>query len=385
MVVKSEADSLIDGILGQANPGESGTDDLGGAETENNDDDDDGSNQDVDEPDEHANQDDDDDGDDDDQDDDDDSDDGDEANGDDPLAREARDDRRPQREDKNARHDAFDPMAKLQTDKKGAIYLNGKLVANAGKEARIYMEWRKVARADREHAIKVSAQLGKLAQSAQGLLKEHQALKEQKTLFDRANLTAEEQNQMLELALAFKKDPLQGVKLFLTRAHLSGVDITKLGAGGGIDAKVLMEDLKGSMTELLKPVLTQTSERAKQEEVRSQAEGFFDRNPAAADVSRVVGGAHRLANILKQSMAAAPDLTMDELFERLHYQLLKDGKMTTAPVAQRRSKVPRAAKRNLENNFRRTVSRDKPGTIPSWDDISRGVLADIAAAEHRGQ
>lgn len=385
MVVKSEADSLIDGILGQANPGESGTDDLGGDETENNDDDDDGSNQDVDEPDEHANQDDEDDGSDDDDNNNNDGGDDDDVNGDDPLAREARDDRKPQREDKNARHDPFDPMAKLQTDTKGAIYLNGKLVANAGKEARIYMEWRKVARADREHAIKVSAQLGKLAQSAQGLLKEHQALKEQKTLFDRANLTAEDQNQMLELALAFKKDPLQAVKLFLTRAHLAGVDITKLGAGGGIDAKVLMEDLKGSMTELLKPVLTQTSERAKQEEVRSQAEGFFDRNPAAADVSRVVGGAHRLANILKESMRAAPDLTMDELFERLHYQLLKDGKMATAPVAQRRSKVPRAAKRNLENNFRRTVSRDKPGTIPSFDEIARGVLADVAAAEHRGQ
>jgi hypothetical protein len=275
----------------------------------------------------------------------------------------------------------FDPRAKVQPDKRGNLYIAGRKVASAGEPARIYMAWRKQAKDLLAGGIAANKQLVNVANASKELLGRYEALVATKGMFDKAGLTVQEQSQMLELALAYKKNPIDGIKLMLTRAHLGGVDIKSLGVGGGIDPKALMDEMKGFMEAQLKPLHTQTSQNARREALRQEAEGFFERNPAAQDVANLVGGSHKLALILKGAKQQSPDLSLDELFQKLHYQLLvrNNGRLPTGPVDGQRRQTrteQRRVHRKMDKNLQRSIS--------SIDDIGASVLRDVRAIVPRG-
>lgn len=394
------AESLIDDILGNANPGDTGTDDDDGgdgnlgneelhAQPPDDEDDDTGpvskddtqddENYDDTEEDERT---------------------GDKPVDDDPIAKAARDARRGQDDrqppvdgrgkpaSQNA--DIFSPKAEFQRDKAGNIYHNGKIVARAGREARNFLGWRKLAVSDRQAANKMGKQLVQVAEGARELLARYNALQSTKTMFDNANVTPQEQAQVLAVAQAYKKNPIDGIKMLLTQAHMSGVDIKSItGAGSGaLDPAVLMKQFEDKVAGMLKPVLEETSQRANQNKDRSEAEGFFDRHSEAAAVAKAVGGSHQLGTMLKEAKRRAPDLSLDELFQRLHYTLLRNGvKLDTGPVTERQGVPPnkqRQQQRRMDRNFKRSVSDKRDPTEMSYDDIGKSVLRDIALAESRG-
>lgn len=393
---KNAADTLLDSILGSSDPGDDGMQDDGGGNDGGQ------GNADLADPnddpeldtgpvskrpgadDQHDDEDEDDLGD------------GPVDENEDPLAKAAREagqqdqqDRREQQPDRGDQQnvDLFHPNAKLQRDKAGNIYHNGKIVARAGREARMLTGFRKVALADRQAAVNMAKRVTQVAEGARELFARYDQLQKQKTMFDTEGISPQEQAQVLAIAKAYKKSPLEGIKLMLTQAHLAGVDIKSITGGtGGLDPAALLAQFEGKVTELLKPVLHETSQRANQNSVREEAQGFFERNPRAKAVSKAVGGSHKLGQLLNEAKRRAPDLSLDELFQRLDYALLSQygGKLPgdTAPVSKNRTSP--AKDRNMNRNFKRSVGRSSNDPNASFDDIGRSVLRDIALAEARG-
>jgi hypothetical protein len=384
MPSKNAEESLLDSILG--NTDTAGQDDDTTEPQDGLDDTDDGQNQDLNDPDDHSEDDDDDDDEDGENEDDASDDDEDSLDTLERAAKEAASKNRParQKQQQKSQDSPFDPNAKLQTDKKGAIYFNGQKVAEGGREARMFMEWRKVAQSERRSAIEANKQTVSIAQAAQEVLARYNELKGQKTAFDNAGLSPTEQSQMLELATAYKKNPIEGIKLMLTRAHLSGIDIKSVvGANGGFDAKALMDEMSAKMGEMLKPVITQTTQQTRADALRKEAESFFTRNgETAMQVAQLVGGSHKLALYLREAKAQSPDLSLDELFQRLHYAILTkfNGRLpTTGPVGRKPGKGRRQqVERRMNKNFQ------KHAGVQSFDDIAASVLADAKATEARG-
>lgn len=382
---------LISQILGDADPGDSGAQDEGGADDtdlHNQDDDQAGH---EDDPDTGA------------------VDDGDDDSNDAPAdedelaknAREAREGKqskqpkqqpneRVRRQDEASDVDAFDLKSKVVRAPNGDLYINKKLVARSGREARLFLNWRKVSQKDRADTIKMAQHITKIAHGAKELFARYDQLQKTKNLFEQAGLSATEQTDMLQLALAYKKDPVAGLKLMLTKAHMAGIDLKAItGTNGGIDAKAMMDEMKSMIASQLKPVVAATSERANQDGFGQSAVGFMSRVPRARLVAQVVGGGRRLGELLLEAHQRAPDLSIDELFQRLDYALLSNPatarKLATAPVddvedAPRR-RNGRGPGKETRQNFNKAMRR---GGVESFDDIARGVLDDIAAAESRG-
>lgn len=380
--LSSEATGLIDSILGPANPGDSGNDDEGGGNDDGfenedpdtgaviNEGDQDEGNQDEDEDDQ----------------DEEDAGDDDSSGNDDDLGRSARTKQPKQAAQKpqGKSVDPFDVRAQLQKDKAGNLYIAGQLIAKAGREARIYMGFRKAAQSDRKAAQQLAQHVTKIATGARELFTRYDELQKHKTAFETAGITPTEQSQILQVAAAYKKNPLDGIKLLLTQAHLAGVDIKSItGAQGALDPKVLMDQMTERMAGLLKPVTDETSLRANQNSIKNEAAGFFERNPRAKAVAKAVGGSHRLGLLLKEAKERAPDLPLDELFQRLDYMLLSKfgGKLPTdtGPVTRKQQPNGRQ-KRRMNQNFKRSLDGSQ-----SYDDIAASVLRDAQLAESRGQ
>jgi hypothetical protein len=284
-----------------------------------------------------------------------------------------------QRGDTPPAFNPFDPRAKVQTDKAGNIYLNGKKIANTGREARMYMGFRGVVLKEQQAAQKMAVHVNNIAQASREIMGRYEELSKQKTALDTIGASPAEQQQMINLFAAYKKNPIDGIKLMLTQAAMAGHDLKSItGGNGGIDVKALMDEMSGRMTELLKPVLSQTSATERQNEIRAQAKGFFDRNPLAANVAKALGGSHELGKVLNEAMRRKPELSMDEHFKNLHYALLTQGvriPSATDPVMDQRDPQARQKRRRLDRNFRNSVKRPNSG-LESVDDIAASVLRD---------
>lgn len=384
------SDDLITSILGDADPGDTGKQDEGGQDDENDELDtgavDDGDTEDQDE-DQDQDQDEDTGG----QDDDDGA-----PEDEDALAAAARTLRNArgkrgkdtQDGDDDTPSDIFNPDTQVTTDKNGNVFVGKKLVAKAGREARLFMGWRKSAVAAHQETVRQAKNAARVADGVRELNARYEQLKTQKSLFDSAGITAEEQALLLPIAQAYKRNPVEGIKMLLTRAHMAGVDIKQLGVGGALDPKVLMEDLKSYVGEQLKPLRDQTTKSENQDKLRTEARELVQSNPRFKVVAKALGGSHKVGELLRDAKTKAPDLSLADLFERLDYALLREfgGKLPTGPVEEKRNKPngknqkDDRATRRMARNFSSTVSKSNP----SFEEIAASVLRDAQAAESRG-
>jgi hypothetical protein len=122
----------------------------------------------------------------------------------------------------------------------------GEIIARAGSEARIYQRVHKQASdymqaATRNIQGQVAAERGKLDRAVEIGLGLEGSLAEARQTLNQVNAYGLEPDQLLEAGQLFKQaqtDPVGVLKNLLTRAALSGIDITQLGMpAGGIDAK----------------------------------------------------------------------------------------------------------------------------------------------------
>lgn len=273
----------------------------------------------------------------------------------------------------------FDPRARFE-DKNGALFLNGKLVAKAGWARKTFEKFRSMAAKDRADASAMAKRLADMSSASKALLTQYNTLSENKTMFDKAGLTFEDQKLMLEIGMEYKKDPLNGIRYLLTKAQAAGVDIKSLGVpGAAFDPSVIVNELTKRLDERLKPVTDQTARTADAEKARQEADGFFDRNPEALDFADIFeGGATELATILKNAKALDPEKSLDELWETLHYKLLKQG-VTPKPTTTVVTRDRQGQQRQQQQQQPRRRGQRKGGYTGSeaFSEIGRDVLADI--------
>jgi hypothetical protein len=202
-----------------------------------------------------------------------------------------------------ARSMQFDPRADFRRDQKGNLVdpRTGEIIARAGSEARIYQRIHKQATdyirgASGRIQGHLEQERGKLNRAVEiGLDFERQAA-EAKAQLAKINAYELPPDQLLEAGQLYKQaqtDPVGVLKSLLTRAALSGIDITQLGFdGGNLDSKSILDTVRQEIAKGVKPVQDfaaqrqQETERTKVEqryldEAKTQVEGFFQSTPAA--------------------------------------------------------------------------------------------------------
>lgn len=291
----------------------------------------------------------------------------------------------PQREDNRQQPtrlvDPFDPRVRLKQNTEGSLIApDGKVIARAGRERTNFERWRAIAQKDRADGIKLAQRVVEIAEGSKELYNQFVMLQQQKSMFAEAGMTAQEQAQMLGIAIAYKKEPLKAIKMMLTNAQLAGVDIKSLGVAGGLDPAMIVNTIKEHIDERLKPVSDASSRTAENQAVMREGQGFFDRNPDARTFAETLpGGPKQLAKILAQAKARAPDLRLDDLWKQLHYEILRNPDVSRALTRV----VGKEQQRNLrKQNTRRSRTPSIRGD-ESFNDIGKSVLADIQNALNR--
>lgn len=303
-----------------------------------------------------------------------------------PDQRQQRDQRQ-QKPAKPGKVDPFDPRVRLAEDRAGNLLgPDGQVIARKGRERTNFERWRKVAQADRSSAINMAQRMTKLAGQARQLFDTYTALKSQKDIYDQAGLSFDDKKMMLDLAVAYKANPLEGLKLMLTKAHMAGVDIKQItGVDAGFNPTVIIDAVKQHIDQKLKPVEDLTSQREDQSEIEAEAAAFFDRNPLARDVSEEMGN-EKFAGMMMSAKRKFPHLSLDDIWQKIHYNIIlrgteQQGNGVTRPVTDRQQKPGQ----QRQPPRRQRQSQRVPAREESFDDIGQSVLRDLAAANSRSR
>jgi hypothetical protein len=193
--------------------------------------------------------------------------------------------------------------AEVQADQRGNLVgADGKVVAKAGFEARMYQETQRSRRElateqarsqDLSSRLTRAIELGQqFHQRIEGLTAQ---LNDRNTAAARLGLNDGESIQAMQLAAEAKRDPVATLKKLLTMAAAAGVDVTRIGiAPGGVDSQALMgmvqNEIRGALTPLQQRMQAEQYQAAQQEtaqrvyqETEREVNGFFIANPAARE------------------------------------------------------------------------------------------------------
>jgi hypothetical protein len=193
--------------------------------------------------------------------------------------------------------------AEVRADQRGnLIGPDGKVVAKAGFEARMYQE---TQRSRRELAVEqtrsqdLSSRLSRAIELGQQFHQRVESLTAQlndrNTAASRLGLNDSESIQAMQLASEAKRDPVATIKKILTMAAAAGVDVTRIGiAPGGVDTAALMglvqNEIRGAMTPLQQRMQAEQLQTQQQEvaqriyrETENELNSFFSANPAARE------------------------------------------------------------------------------------------------------
>jgi hypothetical protein len=195
------------------------------------------------------------------------------------------------------------PSAEVRADQRGNLVgADGKVVAKAGFEARMYQE---TQRSRRELAVEqsrsqdLSSRLTRAIELGQQFHSRVEALTAQlndrNSAAARLGLNDAESIQAMQLASEAKRDPVATVKKILTMAAAAGVDLTRIGiAPGGVDTAALMglvqNEIRGAMSPLQQRLQNEQFQAQQQEvaqrvyrETENELNTFFTQNPAARE------------------------------------------------------------------------------------------------------
>lgn len=180
---------------------------------------------------------------------------------------------------------------KIKSDQKGnLIDANGKIIARAGSERRLYEAKEKVTK-EYQRLQKDYAENQNLMADATQFINQ---LKSQLDFVKNNSLQGQHQINDQEATEAFKvynmlkndQTALEGAKYVLTKLAERGINIQSLGAGSGaIDPAVLSQSITSQINQQLQPITErftkQTQEEASRAEAQQYVEGFFRANPDA--------------------------------------------------------------------------------------------------------
>lgn len=253
---------------------------------------------------------------------------------------------------------------KPKFDKHGNIIApNGRVIAKAGKEARMFTTLHQT-RNDLSNTVaqantiinKQKVDLQKAVDIGLSVNAQLTALREAGTAHTRMGLNDTEHTQALELASAFKKDPVQAIKTILTRASASGIDLTTLGLQpGGFDTKALMDLVRSEIANVTKPIADRNAQETEQQ--RIARENQEAENNAATELDQFLTAAPEARNHLAifKRILSDPDprlnkMTLGEIWARIQLNLLKN--------------PPKPEQRQDGNRQQRSQNRRSPPRVP---------------------
>jgi len=285
-------------------------------------------------------------------------------------------------------HRPLPQHAEVRADQRGnLIGPDGKVVAKAGYEARMYQE---TQRSRRELAVEqarsqdLSSRLSRaieLGQQFHGRMEALTAqLNDRNTAAARLGLNDSESIQAMQLASEAKRDPVSVIKKILTMAAAAGVDVTKIGiAPGGVDSQALMgmvqNEIRGAMTPLHQRMQMEQQQRQQQEtaqrvyrETEQEINTFFTANPAAREyvpIFHAVLSEPRFQHMTMGEVWARIQLNQMRLTGNGHGQMRQNGTMN--PQMRRNLPSGRGAPYTAQPNDMAPVNQ-------SYDSILRETL-----------
>jgi hypothetical protein len=261
----------------------------------------------------------------------------------------------------------FDPRASFRQDKKGNLVdaRTGEIIARAGSEARIYQRVHKQATdyiqtATRNIQNQMATERGKLERAVEIGLGFEKALGEARQAMQRLNAFELSQDQLVEAAQYFKQaqtDPMGVLKNLLTRAHLSGIDISALGVpGAAFDPKGISDMVRREIQQAMNPVQQYTQSQLKAQEdqqvqsqylrqAERQVNEFFGTTPEAVPYTEVFHA------VLSQPQFQ--HMTLGAIWDKIQLHLMRNRVDPRRPPSrsqrQRLSGSPATQSRSLPN------------------------------------
>jgi hypothetical protein len=234
------------------------------------------------------------------------------------------------------------PSAEVKPDGKGNLVgPDGKLIARAGKEARLYQDLHKTrgqAQTLQGQLTDVSSRLRKAVEIGQGLHRELEAARAQLGSVKQFGLDQGEHLTALRLFKELRDNPKEALKNILTRAATNGINITELGLQGGVDPKSLVEMIKQEIGNAVNPIKERTdaerrqaaqtqAEQTRLGEIQREVDGFFGQNPEAREYLPV----------FTQTLQKFPGMTLGEIWARIQLHFAQNPQSRSPQNSPRRS------------------------------------------------
>lgn len=276
--------------------------------------------------------------------------------------------------------------AEVYVDKKGNLVSKstGKIVATAGREARLYQDLHK----SKQSYVAMQAQyadqesrLNKAISIGQELFDRLKTAQTQQTEYspEKYGLNGAEAIEALNFAKEAKQNPVETIKKLLTKAAASGIDLTSIGlSGGNFDPKSLMDVVRGEIDKAMNPLRERSARESEQErQTREQNERdeaakstltkFLGDNPEAREYLPV------FQRIYQQPQFQ--NMSLGEVWSRLQLNLMRRQQQASnqRPANQRNS-------RQLLPNGRRMPPMNVRGreelapVSMDYNDIVREIL-----------
>lgn len=285
-------------------------------------------------------------------------------------------------------------QGKPKFDKRGNILgSDGKVIATAGREARMYTTLHstreKLASTIQQANSAIQATNDKLNQAVDiGIKVANQlsAMRDVGQLHTKAGLNDDDLRQAIEFASAFKKDQLGGLKMILTRAAASGIDLTQLGLQpGGFDTAALMNLVREEIGKVTAPIQQRTaSETATQQQQRERDDAVKAATVELNELLTAEPEARKYLPVIQEVMKQpfATKWSLNEVWLRVKLNLLQNQQQ---PGGQQQDDQQRLRNRQQPRlpNGRGTppdtgggrVQQDELAPVDqSYEDILRGVL-----------
>lgn len=272
--------------------------------------------------------------------------------------------------------------AEVKPDKQGnLVNKEGKIIARAGREARLYQDAFKAkgsVRTLQGQVNEVSTRLKKAVEIGQGL---HRDLVAARATNDAIKQLGVDQNEQLSAIRLFKDlrdNPKETLKKILTRAAANGITMDDLGTASGVDPKSLIDLVRETIGKELNPLKESTAAatRAKQEadqvaarhnEIQTHVVNFFDANPDAKPYLPV----------FQQTVQKFPGMTLGEIWARIQLHQVQNPQPRRNQNSQRGQN---GARRSLPQGRNMPASNGQDDLAPVSDTYSDIVKAALDSA-----
>jgi hypothetical protein len=225
----------------------------------------------------------------------------------------------------------------LKEDDKGNLTTeDGTIIALAGQSRTFYEGMKREARKQREAATDMAVAHMELANKFKSLYDEYKqgagaAADPVQSIVKETGFGEKEAKTTLAIMQLYKKDPIAGIKMMLTEAQMSGIDISKIGANISVDPATIRSSIKELLDEQLSPLAERAAQDTAQQNAQKEATRFLSEYPEARPFVK---------DIVK-AKEAFPQMPLPEIWLRIRRELEKRSPNNIQqPSTKLRNKVP---------------------------------------------